>query len=109
MNTYFATNIKFLRKLHKMTQAELAYTLGIARTTISAWEIGYRSPVVADVIAVSDYFNIPIADLLDSDLSHDFDKSKALFNQNELLSIFNLLTTEQQDAVLAMIKSMVKD
>ncbi|MBR4419447.1 MAG: helix-turn-helix transcriptional regulator [Clostridia bacterium] len=41
---YFAKNLTNLRKTQKITQAQLAKTLGVDQRTISAWEKGVCEP-----------------------------------------------------------------
>lgn len=105
---YFSDNLRFLRKLNKITQFELAAALNISRATISAWEKQTRNPIVADVVRVCEYFNIPIEQMLGKDLSLDKDKTTAIYNHHELISLFNQLNLEQQDKVLETIKSMLQ-
>lgn len=66
---YFAGNIKHLRKVHRLTQKQLADLLGKTANAISNWEQGIRKPVVGDIINVCNYFHVDIMDLMETDLS----------------------------------------
>lgn len=103
---YFASNIRFLRKLNNMTQLDLGNALKISRATISAWEKETRKPIFADVATVCDFFRVPIGDMLGKDISLDYDKNLALDNQRELITLFNQLTSEQQTEVLEIIRGL---
>lgn len=69
MNNYFADNIKFLRRQRKLTQTELGKLFGKAKTTISSWEIGERTPTSSDLRMVANYFGISVDHLMNEDLT----------------------------------------
>lgn len=104
---YFANNIKYLRKVYGIKQADLAKKIGKTANTVSNWEQGIRQPIVADVIILCQYFNVDFDDLLNKDLAlaEDFTLQQRL---NRLEVAFRRLNDEQQDAVLQMVESMVK-
>lgn len=52
------------RKLHKMSQDELADKLHISRQSISKWENGGSLPSFANVVAISDLFHISLDELI---------------------------------------------
>ncbi len=66
---YLASNIKFLRKRKKITQQELAFSLGINRSNINNYENGKTTPPVSILIALSDLFHISVDTLLRINLS----------------------------------------
>lgn len=103
---YFSSNVKYLRKLQGLTQNDLADKLGKSRKTISAWEAGRRSPIVADLMEVSAFFNVDIVDLFDVDLS--IPPQARTIDESELIMLFSKLTAEQQSAVMTTIKSMIQ-
>ena len=68
MDNYFASNLKHLRAIYDISQAELAKTIGVDQTSISKWEKGQREPTISAVIAVTQYFHINIDSLVSKDL-----------------------------------------
>jgi len=62
-------NIKYLRKINKLSQDDLAKIIDTKRTTISNWEMGVAHPKVEELIKLSAYFDISIDKLLFVDLS----------------------------------------
>lgn len=65
----FARNIAYLRKKHNVSRREIADLLGLkSDTTINKWETGVSAPSAYILIALSEYFNVSIDDLLKSDL-----------------------------------------
>lgn len=55
------------RKLHHMSQDELADKLGISRQAISRWENGATLPSFYNVLAISDLFHISLDELIRGD------------------------------------------
>ena len=60
----FQKNLKALRAERGIGQAELAKTLDISVKTVSHWETGYTEPSIAQLIALADYFDVTIAELV---------------------------------------------
>jgi len=48
----FATRIRATRKLHKMTQEQLALEIGISRDMISQYEVGKKTPCFATLVKI---------------------------------------------------------
>ncbi|WP_317853810.1 helix-turn-helix transcriptional regulator [Chakrabartyella piscis] len=57
--------IVFLREQHNMTQASLAKTLGITRSSVNAWEMGISVPSTQYIVELSTLFGISTDYLLD--------------------------------------------
>lgn len=65
----FNTNIRFLRKRRGRTQDDVAFALGMKRSTLSGYENLIAQPNIEALIAFSKYFNIAIDTLLKVDLA----------------------------------------
>ena len=50
--------IKYLRKQKKITQEELAKTIGAVRGTLANWEIDVASPDKEMLIKIADFFKV---------------------------------------------------
>ena len=59
-----------LRKKNNLSQEELAEKVGVARQTISKWEIGVTTPDINQVKIISKIFNISIDELVDNDINN---------------------------------------
>lgn len=59
-----------LRKKNNLSQEELAEKVGVARQTISKWEIGDTTPDINQVKVISKIFNISIDELVDNDINN---------------------------------------
>ncbi len=77
---YFNTNIKLLRKRRKRTQDEVAFAMGMKRSTLSGYENEVSQPTVQALIVFSKYYGIAIDTLLQVDLSR---LSESQFSQLE--------------------------
>lgn len=64
------TNLKFLRSKHSISQAELAESLGIPRTTLSAYERGFVEPNIELMLKMAKYFGVSLDDLIAYNLEH---------------------------------------
>ena len=59
-----------LRKQNNITQEQLAEKMGVARQTISKWELGETSPDLEQSKQLSKIFNISLDDLTDNNLTN---------------------------------------
>ena len=57
-------NIKRLRAKHKLSQAELAESIGVSHPRISDIERGVGNPTLKTLGKLADFFGVPVADLL---------------------------------------------
>lgn len=73
---YFAKNIKLLRKQKGLTQAQILNFVGFKQSTWNGYETGNSQPYMDGLIKISDYFNVPLSDLIEKDLSISTNKKK---------------------------------
>ncbi len=66
-------NIAHLRKLRRFTQEQFADELGIKKSRLGAYEESRSSPPIEMLIALSDYFRLPIDILVRRDLTRSTD------------------------------------
>lgn len=67
--SYFGKNIKLLRKRRGRTQDDVAFALGLKRSTLSGYENGVAQPGLETLAAFSGYFNVSIDTLVKTELS----------------------------------------
>ena len=65
-----ASNIKYLRNKHKLSQQDLSERLSVPRSSLSDYERGHTQVSIDILIKLSDIFDVTIDDLLRSNLSH---------------------------------------
>jgi transcriptional regulator with XRE-family HTH domain len=68
-SSFFAQNIKLLRKRRGRTQDELAFSLGMKRPTLAGYENQVAEPGVEQLLAFSTHFGVAVDTLLKVDLS----------------------------------------
>ncbi len=69
MNNYFSSNIKLLRKRRGRTQDEVAFALGMKRSTLSGYENNVAQPGLEALISFSKYYKVSVDTLIKIDLS----------------------------------------
>lgn len=57
-----------LRKQHNLSQEQLAEKMGVARQTISKWELGETSPDLVQSKLLSQIFNVSLDELTNNDI-----------------------------------------
>jgi|GEM_PF-3716494 len=60
----YSKNIVFLRRSRRVTQAQLASAASVSQSTIINWENEKTEPIISQLIAVAQYFDIPVQDLV---------------------------------------------
>lgn len=75
------------RKLHNMSQNDLADKLKLSRQSISKWENGTTLPSFANVIAISELFDVSLDELIKGDeaLMNKFQDDKIRFSKTETI------------------------
>ncbi len=65
----FSENFIYLRKKAALTQEEIAERFDISRQAVSKWETGDAYPEMDKLVAICDFFQVSLDDLLQKDLS----------------------------------------
>lgn len=63
----FKDNLLALRKIHDMSQEELADAIGVSRQTLSKYETGESLPDIEKCMLIADVFGVTVDDLLNFD------------------------------------------
>lgn len=72
MTMFFAKNIKFLRESRGKTQMDVAHAIGIeSHQTIGKYEKGKILPPINQLAKISEFFDVPLKELMFSDLSSE--------------------------------------
>lgn len=58
-------NIKRIREMYGLTQAELGEIAGVTDKAVSAWESGAKSPRMGAIQRMADHFGIKKSDIID--------------------------------------------
>ena len=65
---FLQTNLKWLRKLKKRTQDDVAFALDLKRSTYSGYENGVGEPNLTRLVALAGYFKVSLDNLIAIDL-----------------------------------------
>lgn len=81
MMEYIGQNIKYYRKLNKLTQEELATKTNLSKNTIWNYESNKKNniPPIETLNALSKVFNIPMTKLLE--INHDYEEEFQAYKQ----------------------------
>ncbi len=61
----FSDNLKTLRNAQNIDQQALATALNVSSKTISHWETAYTEPSITQLIAIADFFDVSLDELVD--------------------------------------------
>ena len=94
-NMDFGNKIMKLRKQLGLSQEELAEKLGVARQTISKWELGETAPDLKQSKELSKIFNVSLDELTDNDIKEVLVEkvSNTEKTSKKTLSILKILAT----------------
>lgn len=67
--------IKTFRKMHKMSQQELATQIGVSRSTIACYENGHVSPSLDVICKLSEIFNVRVDAFMEQIFIDENDKN----------------------------------
>lgn len=73
-NEKIRINIIWLRKQHNLSQQQLASIIQVKRALVAAWEESRSAPQYDQLIAISDYFNIAVDEILRYELKKCYDR-----------------------------------
>ena len=121
---YLASNIRYLRKERGWTQEELATKVKKAKSTITCYENGIRTPDIKDLSVFCNLFHIGMDDLVGKDLSTMDSDNYADFIKVELsryrltdadfdnferfINAYYKMNENQRRKLVLMIESMVE-
>jgi transcriptional regulator with XRE-family HTH domain len=111
----FGERLKACRKSKGLTQLQLGKKLSLAESTISLYESGKRSPEKDILVAIANFFNVSLDDLLETDQkksnSCDNTATEKLVNESqtsaeylELHRLIRNMSTEETKKVLSFAK-----
>lgn len=109
MNNNFAFNLKYIRQIKGLTQEQLGKLMGKDYSTIGKWESGARSPIMEDVLKLSDVLNVDVKDLISKNYNkdnnlNDFDELNILFDKNK-----DILTDSDKQIIKTIIEQRKKE
>lgn len=58
-------NLRRIRKERRVSQNDLAQSIGVTQGTVSNWETGNVMPTLENLIAIAKFFGCKVDDLID--------------------------------------------
>lgn len=103
-------SLVFLRTKNDLTQAALAQTINIARSTLSNYESNNRIPDIYTLAKIADYFNVT----LDFLVGHTSSCNNPLNRKNQsdpkiIFQYYDRLNMENKDYVKGLMVRLYKD
>lgn len=113
----FGENLTMIRTSHGLSQVDLAKSMGVSQSAISAWERGTREPNFEACEHLADIFNIPLSSLMipsEPQAGDDYVRYVANYLHNDpkkriLFDMSTKATPEEMDAVITVFKAILKE
>jgi transcriptional regulator with XRE-family HTH domain len=83
-----------------VSQAELARRIGVSSATVELWETGCSTPRLGHLEAMAKALDVPVSDVISDEAPAHFVRDPAVLS---LIAMFETLTPQQRDTVLATI------
>ena len=83
-------NILFYRKRSKMTQKDLASTLGVSAAAVSSWECGNNSPDIDTLLLICNSLGVGLYDMCGMNVENNVIDA----DENNLLKLYKKLNCE---------------
>ena len=100
--------LKELRDQRRLNQEGLALKLNLSQSTISAYEVGERTPDLETLIAIASFFNVSLDYLVGlSDLKHQIRQSDLSATDMEHLQTYQQLNDTDKEKIKAYIDGLL--
>lgn len=106
-SNYLSSNIKFLRLRKNITLKQVGDFCGKSDVAVHYWENGLREPNSVDLGKLSNFFNIPVDNLIFTDLrfsENEPDETELLFSKYK-----DILTDDDKETIKFIIEKRKKD
>jgi transcriptional regulator with XRE-family HTH domain len=98
---YLSKNISYLRKERSLTQEQFADELEISRSRVGSYEEGRSEPSVITLLALSQFFNLPIDVMVQNDLTKSNNSSFIDIGNHRVL--FPILVDEDNENLIEVV------
>jgi len=99
--------LKELREERRLSQEGLALKLNVSQSTISAYEVGDRTPDLETLTAIAHFFDVSLDYLVGlSNLKRQIKQSDLTAAELEHLHVYRQLSSNDQEKVAAYIEGL---
>ena len=95
----FALKLKTLRKQHNITQKQVAEIIGVSIRACGKYEAGDIQPTLPILLALADYFQVPLDYLVGRDVSSDSPLPTVTPDEFALVEKLRALPPEKRKAI----------
>jgi len=74
--TYIAKNLRFLRRLTRLSQHDFAQKVALNRGNIASYEKGTAEPSTQKLLNITKFFNVDLTDFIEKDLEEEVNQSR---------------------------------
>lgn len=96
-------NLKKLRNEFKISQQQLANSIGVSQQSINKYENQDVEPDIAVIIKIADYFSVSVDYLVGRKMSPDFVVSSLTKDEKQILSKYKTLNKKEKDIIKLLI------
>ena len=100
----FGAVIQKYRKLHGLSQPELAAALGVARNTVTNWETGKNKPDIDLMLRLCGMLSIPVGELLGTG-----ETGLPTGDERQLLNVYRRLSASGQRVAVRLISTLAEE
>lgn len=104
--TSFGRYLREYREAHDLSQQELASILGTTKQVLSRYETGQRDPKLSTAAEYAEKLNLPISYFWGEQSASPEKEEDLTPFEREVLSMLRLLSAEQQQAFLSLLKTL---
>ena len=97
----FSENLVQLRKLHKLTQEDIAEKVGVSRQAVAKWEAGETLPDIDRCMQIADIFGVTLDDLA----KHSSDNNYGLAPPPKGKHLFGIVTVGEKGQIVIPAKA----
>ena len=101
-------NLKRIREMRNLEQADVARELGISLSTYRSWEQGSRGLNGEKLIMFANYFDVSTDALLGTQFSELKESTELTASESELLESFRALNYEGKSIARAVLSALVR-
>ena len=99
--------LKELREKRRLNQEGLAIKLNVSQSTVSAYEVGERTPDLETLIHIAQFFHVSLDYLVGlSDIKQNIEQSDLLADELEVLHRYRQLSTIEKEKVKSYIEGL---
>lgn len=91
-----------------ITPYKVSKETGVSTVTLSNWKNGKYTPKADKLQSICDYLNVDMDMIIETQKKNNAPDQESAIEHIQLISLYEKLTEEQQQAILTIMRGMVK-